>query len=559
MAKSATDTRRMPEPRAVRVPEVSAGNRQAVMQLLDPRPQDMIGVMAAQQKHSVGDWAHPGSSVINDDKWQEWYGSKGQNSEDGQLHAQMVVAIDNYLNQPLIRDDRGNEVTPLQHMIDYLQNDPNLSAMGNEELQAAILANARANIAGLPPVENKFGIAPDSNIVLEVVGSTIGSMRYSADPQGGGEFAPVKQSEYQEWKQKDPLNARFMVTEAGQRNLDRERAANLFRTFQSGEHAPDFANFAGQVLATLGAPFDADTNYLLQAGGRLRDATPAGRMRESMYWHGRGAPAGTNTWAGNRQFTDTFSGAKYPGFSSTTLPGVGRHFSQSDFVAGATAVPFKTFLQHMTELGGEDQDAITRALFYGNRVTPQMADDGDPEKYKELVQNVNNRMSQNEGWLSAQYPRLTNSVNQLVGSQVLQPDYLSPAADTAGNMPRWFMEDLPTVAMTGFNLGKTVATGVMQGGAKTLIPSLVKFGKHMSKEFAEELPGEMAIEQSVNPMSGSPFMPASSNSWMGAKKDRPWEPVGANDPDYEAKYQGVIEDRKKGMQQIRDRQYLFPR
>lgn len=507
---------------------------------------------------------YSGPGTITDDKWQSWYDSLATDSEDSKLHAQFVSEVDRTLNEPVIQLGLGRPFTPNEFIEYALSEDPDLKALGNEELRQVIQQNVRANIAGLPGAENQFGIGPQSKVVQDVVDQTIEAMRGSGAPVMGregseSEFAPVEESQYQRWqKESGPMEARYRVTDAGQRNLDATRAANLFRTFQSGGHAPEFAgNISATALGAAGAAAAGierawrldpenkpDTLDVMAMGGRSLDATPAGRLRESMYWHGQGKPPVLEQ---DQKYKDSWQGAKYPQFSSTTFSGVGTNLSSNENAASLVNLPFRTFFQQPIETTAAERDQINQASRSLVRTTPVVSDGADIRAAKDMQKTLMDRASENEGWLSAQYPRAANAVNSLAGQKVMEPEYLSRAADTVGNMPRWYVED-PTAAFLAGKGAISAAKGYMAGGARGAAKGFGQFLAGTGDDFLKELPQETGADAAINPSFSNPFEAQKTNSWMVTKTG---ESISADDPEYEKKYQDVFARRKENLDRMK--------
>lgn len=526
------------------------------------RPSNKIAAMAIPIPRPAGEWLPVGPATITDDKWQSWYDSLAAGGEDAKLHAQFVTEVDRTLEQPVIRLGLGRPFTPKEFMEFAIAEEPDLRAIGNEELRQVIYENARANIAGLPGTENKFGIGPQSKVVQDVVDQTIEAMRDSGTPvmgRGGeqSEFAPVEESQYERWqKESGPMEARYRVTDAGQRNLDATRAANLFRTFQSGGQAPEWANISATALGAAGAAAAGiergwrldpenkpDTLDVMAMGGRSLDATPAGRLRESMYWHGQGRPPVLEQ---DQKYKDSWQGAKYPQFSSTTFSGVGTNLTSNENAASLVNLPFRTFFQQPIETNATERDQINQASRSLVRVTPVVSDGADIRAAKDMQKTLLDRASENEGWLSAQYPRAANAVNSLAGQKVTEPEYLSRAADTVGNMPRWYVED-PTAVLLAGKGAISAAKGYMSGGARGAAKGFGSFLAGTKDDFMKELPQETGADAAINPSFSSPFEAQQTNSWMTT---RTGESIRADDPEYEQKYQDVFARRKENLNRM---------
>jgi hypothetical protein len=540
-------------------------------------PEDRIYQKSLPQGEMAGQWLPRGPGVITDDKWDDWYYKQSRIGDDHKLHQRFVGEMDQLLDSPVIQDAVGKSISPLNFMIEYLANDEVIGGDGNDDLKAAVLANARANLAGLPPVDNKFGMSPQSAVVRELVAATIDATQDSAAYGQGADFAPVREGEYANWQEQeknDPTAAaaRFRLTGQGQGNFDRLRAANLMRTFQSGENAPEFASVPSAMLGSVGAvaaglergfrldPLKReDTLDVMGMGGRAMDVTPAGRLRESMYWFDNSErPALPSQYA----HKDAYWGGKQPQNSATTPFGVGTNLTRNENYASSVNLPFRTFWQQPLETSPDQREAINavgNSLF---RTTPQIADDADPLAATRAMGMYENRASQNEGWLGAQWPRVAHAVNNAAGGeQVIRPEYLSQASDFVGNLPRWVLEDLFSTTQFGAGLGKAAIGGMARSAAehsiRPLLGAMKNFGKKKGAEFLSEIPNESGTEAAINPPQGNPFQAMQGNSFMGSVTDPssgqelPF-PGDAPQHAYEDRYEKVIADRQADLKQMEE-------
>lgn len=524
-----------------------------------------FGRQNIQTRVPRGEWWHRGPSDITDDKWDPWYQAISSNSEDAAMHRQFVSELDNTLKQPFIRPIFGDPMSPMDFMADRLAEDKFLAEdESGEEIQAAVLANARANMAGLPPVENKFGITPKSKVVQDLVGQTITAVSQSGHGGPDAEFDPVTESQYKDWQGDSYMDARYRLTEGGKRNMEATRAANLMKTFQSGDNAPGWATTSGAVLGAAGAaaaatarnftvrdPNQKDTLDVMWMGGRNMDATPAGRLREAMYWHGQYAPGGD-------YYKTSMDGAKLPQFSSTTLQGVGTNLSSNENASSWTSLWPRTFLQQPLETTEQERDLLNRAQYNLVRTQPIVADGAKKGDAETMQRNLVDRTSQNEGWLSAQLPRAIEGFNRSFGTQVT-PRYMTGLENTASNMPRWMFEDAYTPIATAGKLVMGPVKALATAGTRAAGRSLIKSLQEMATGYGKEIPSETAQDAAINPppsLGEWAFKAEESNPWMGSepKMDSNYRlsfgPVSATDPEYEMKYNRVFDQRRKKLDQM---------
>ena len=510
---------------------------------------------AASPPRGAMDWSIPSAN------WEQWYESLDGGGEDARLHQRFVQELDQILERPIQVGDQA--YTPTQIMQARLDGDEMIRHPDDEELKQAIMQNARSSLAGLPGVENRFGITPQSLVVRDTVDTVIQVMTDSA--AGGAEqpFTPVTESQHRQWMQEDGFNTgRFRVNDGTAESLQRLRDANLMRTFQSGQSAPAYANLPGMILGGAGAAaaglsrawntghyLEPDTLEVMAMGGRSPVPTPAGRLRESMYWWDQGRPTPTNS----SHYKDPVMGAKFPQYSATTMQGVGNTFTKNEnTLAAAINHPFRMFYQNITNPSDVPTlDAIGQNL---ERVQPIVSDTADPAEASQLQEMYRDRASRNEGWASAQKPRLTRMANEMLGTS-FEPAYMSPAAEFAVNFPRYVAEDAFTTAGLLSGGAKAAATGAVRSlstnSIRPLLAQLGKFGGRQAANIAGEMPREGAVENMINPPSSSPFSPSPFNSFM---IDKMGSPISAKDPQYEFKYGQVQDQMDRDMDTMRQLQ-----
>jgi hypothetical protein len=487
-------------------------------------------------------------------------------AENPPEHALFLEAAWQAMEMPVVKlGDRV--VTPSQ----YLR-----MAAARSDLPESAINTAMQSIAGMPfDEQDEAGIALRDALLGQLRDNLPGRNAENgwdtgATPEQVAEFAKA-----------GPLESRYRLTPEGEQGYQSERVYNLFTTFQNGEFAPVWSDLGSKGLALLGMPFDntpegGDTGYLAFS----RFNTPAGRMRESMYWWKEGEPDGT---VGN-----SLKGAKYPSLSFTTLEGATTKLDSTDHL-----IPY--YNQQLPEryLYNLDLDAGERErlqwlrddLF---RITPRYPANADPREMRQLIRDLRDFDQQARGFANAEYPEFVRNwtlpIEAWTGSghdwqgrpsesgkrTPVEATFLSPFGEMLANYPRDAV-DVQTVATLGLG-------GVK--GAPTLLGGLMDASKSGTKAVAKRagLSAAGAIRRTVDNTVGDLAQEVPTNTAMQAANqpgptrstadalsafftpmetsivtDRDGNPVQANDPNYRRYLDDAYTRRKSELRGLLDR------
>jgi hypothetical protein len=487
-------------------------------------------------------------------------------AENPPEHALFLEAAWQAMEMPVVKlGDRV--VTPSQ----YLR-----MAAARSDLPESAINTAMQSIAGMPfDEQDEAGIALRDALLGQLRDNLPGRNSENgwdtgATPEQVAEFAKA-----------GPLESRYRLTPEGEQGYQSERVYNLFTTFQNGEFAPVWSDLGSKGLALLGMPFDntpegGDTGYLAFS----RFNTPAGRMRESMYWWKEGEPDGT---VGN-----SLKGAKYPSLSFTTLEGATTKLDSTDHL-----IPY--YNQQLPEryLYNLDLDAGERERLQWMRddlfrITPRYPANADPREMRQLIRDLRDFDQQARGFANAEYPEFVRNwtlpIEAWTGSghdwqgrpsesgkrTPVEATFLSPFGEMLANYPRDAV-DVQTVATLGLG-------GVK--GAPTLLGGLMDASKSGTKAVAKRagLSAAGAIRRTVDNTIGDLAQEVPTNTAMQAANqpgptrstadalsafftpmetsivtDRDGNPVKANDPNYRRYLDDAYTRRKSELRGLLDR------
>jgi hypothetical protein len=410
--------------------------------------------------------------------------------------------------------------------------------------------NAVLDILGGQPGE----YTEDQKALAEaVVQAAVGS--FSAgymDDREGLPFTAVNQSEYDSWSNRHGLNARYMLTPEGADVQQKIADVNIMRALQSGELAPPYAqpstagirgglSFLRNTFAPFGDWTGQDEVDMKGGSGFAGQADPAGRIREAMYWDDRLRKEMQDAGDEMRRpkYKDSLAGANLPQYSSATLGALPGNMLGGEGIYAQINRPFQFFFQNPLELTPEERARQAEIAYRTDRVTPVIPDGADPKDWERARNLVWQHRMGNENWAAAQAPRIMNAMG-------LEGQYLSPAADSLVNLPRYWAEDAPTMAFASL-AGLPVLEGLVKEGPKSLVRTAPRYAGHLAADIKSEALPEMAMEGALNADSGTVsglFEPRKENYWMG-------EGVSANDPNYEKKYQQRYTDRANEREEMK--------
>ena len=388
------------------------------------------------------------------------------------------------------------------------------------------------------------------------------------------------------------LEARHQLTPAGQENFNVQRDYDLLRTFQDGTHAPAYTNGISKALAIGGTVFDKSGVTGKLAYDRTMGGDP-GRLREAMYWYDRGFPSGS--------FANSFSGAKYPGMSSTTMEGIGNKAQNyENKIPAFGSLPFERALFNWDRIGENNQ---TNVMPFGPlasaqdrllRTTPIYPDNADPEKMAKLTQDIRDHDRESRGFANAYYPLAVKQANSILKPLMASPEawggsvptqeqaaepqkgypvtFLPTGLEQLSNLPR-DMVDASAAASALFPLlGGLMKEGVAGAGAARRVggmlndlPGPVPPGHKAAKlgGLYDDLAGEVAqghaLDAAAQPsedlkpslLSGlyhSAFTPQKTS----IVTDPAGNPTPADSPDYEKNLDGTLKRRESRWRSIMD-------
>lgn len=479
------------------------------------------------------------SSSISDSQWADWYDERA-NKGDDPLHEEFKQAQLREMGQPVVNLGDGQKISPLE-ALDLILMDEKLGV--TPERRQYVQDSVLARLSGEPyDRKDKVAQAAYSQLMQAVQGSS---------PDGdNAEFAYHTDSEYKDlqdahgWAQ-----ARYQLPAAGKRNFDAQRVYDTMRVFQDDEHAPAYASDAAAPIAGVGAIFDGSGDTEMLADARHQGG-PSGRLREWQYWNNRSK---------NDQFrfADTLSGANYPDQSSTTLAGIGKKLGQSEGIYSGLALPVERAFQEPVRSinsmvsGDRHWDFMNSLNQRLNRTVPVIPDAADPKEMQQLRKDHLMDVSSGRDWLGAQWPRMAHNLNNAFGTQVMKPEYLSPAADTAANLPKDWIADpftlgsLAAGAVTG-GLGGLAAGGLASVGKAIMGASPKQMAKSLAGYVGREAPSEIATEAAIQ--KGGPGDITTPQAWEQQKSnslmlDEEGRQIAADDPQFLQKY-GQASQRK---------------
>lgn len=487
-------------------------------------------------------------------------------AENPPEHALFLEAAWQAMEMPVVKlGDRV--VTPSQ----YLR-----MAAARSGLPESAINTAMQSIAGMPfDEQDEAGIALRDALLGQLRDNLPGRNAENgwdtgATPEQVAEFAKA-----------GPLESRYRLTPEGEQGYQSERVYNLFTTFQNGEFAPVWSDLGSKGLALLGMPFDntpegGDTGYLAFS----RFNTPAGRMRESMYWWNEGEPDGT---VGN-----SLKGAKYPSLSSTTLEGVTTKLDSTDnFIPYYNQQLPERYLYNLDLDAGERERLqwLRDDLF---RITPRYPANADPREMRQLIRDLRDFDQQARGFANAEYPEFVRNftlpVEAWTGSghdwqgrpsesgkrTPVEATFLSPFGEMLANYPRDAV-DVQTVATLGLGGVKgapTLLGGLMDAsklGTKAVAKRAGLSAAGAIRRTVDNTVGDLAQEVPTNTAMQAANQPGPTRSTADALSafftpmetsivtDRDGNPVKANDPNYRRYLDDAYTRRKSELRGLLDR------
>ena len=481
-------------------------------------------------------------------------------------YALFLEAAYKALDMPVVKvGDRT--VTPDQ----YLQ----MEAAGSGLPESAI-NTAKQSLTGMPFDEkDEAGIALRDALLGQLRDNLPGRNAESGWDTGA---TPEQAAEFDK---SGALEGRFRLTPQGEQGYQSERVYNLLTTFQNGEHSPVWSDAGSKALALLGMPFDntakgGDTGYLAFS----RFNTPAGRMREGMYWWKEGEPDGT---AGN-----SLKGAKYPSLSSTTLEGVTTKLDSTD-----NYIPYynqqlpERYLYNLDIQSGEREQLqqMRDDLF---RVTPRYPANADPREMRKLIRDLRDFDQKARGFANAEYPEFvrkysipieawTSGGHDWMGryspsapSKPVEPTYLSPFGEMLANYPRDAV-DLQTILTLGagglkgspsllgglMDASKSGGKAVVRRGAAATAGAIRRGIDNTVDDLAQEVPTNAAMQAANQP--GPTRSTGDAISWFftpmetSIVTDDAGQPVKANDPNYRRHLDATYQRRQSELRGLLDR------
>jgi len=387
--------------------------------------------------------------------------------------------------------------------------------------------------------------------------------------------AATTDSEYAKtYEEHGPLEARHQLTPAGQENFNVQRDYDLLRTFQDGDHAPAYANGLSKALAIGGTVFDKSGATGKLAYDRTFGGDP-GRLREAMYWYDRGTPSGS--------FANSFSGAKYPDMSSTTLTGIGNKAQNyENKIPAFGSLPFERLLFNLDRVGENNK---TDVMPFGPlastqdrllRTTPIYPDNADPEKMAKLTQDIRDHDRESRGFANAYYPLAVKQANSILkplmaspeawGGNVpapekaaeaekgMKPTFLPSGVESLANLPRDYVD--ASMAVTA---GIPLLAGLFKGG----LSGAKAAGTAVAANMLSDLPSEM-VANHVLDAAGTPtderkpsllsglYRSAFTPQKTSIVTDEAGNPTPADSPDYEKNLDGTLKRRESRWRGIMD-------
>ena len=466
-------------------------------------------------------------------------------AENPPEHALFLEAAWQAMEMPVVKlGDRV--VTPEQYL--------RMAAAGSDLPESAI-NTAMQSIAGLPIDETD-----EAGIALR--DALLGQMRDnlpSRNAEDGWDTGATPE-QATEFAKAGPLESRYRLTPEGEQGYQSERVYNLFTTFQNGEFSPVWSDVGSKALALMGMPFDntpdgGDTGYLAFS----RFNTPAGRIRESMYWWKEGEPDGT---VGN-----SLKGAKYPSLSSTTLEGVTTKLDSTDnFIPYYNQQLPERYLYNLDLDGGERERLqwLRDDLF---RFSPRYPANAVPREMRQLIRDLRDFDQQARGFANAEYPELVRKYAIPAdvwagsghdwmgrpsgggGKMSVEPTYLSPFGEMAANYPRDAVDvhTIATLGLGGLKGAPTLLGGLMdasQAGTKAVAKraglsaagAIRRAADNSIGDLAQEIPTNAAIQAANQPGPTRSSVEAIASFFTPMETsivtDREGNPVKANDPNY---------------------------
>lgn len=479
-------------------------------------------------------------------------------------YRQLRGAFERAMNMPVVRLDDGKVMTPNQ----YLDRMVEVAGVSPSAKTTAI-----SSLIGMPYSEkDTVGLALRDELLNQL------KANLPAMDTPGSWDTSATQEQYQQFVESSPYGeARWRLTPEGEQAYQGERVYNLLSTFQNGEHAPIYSDPASKVLGVAGAAFFPATSYIHAAVGDYGGTTDTaklaaarfngvqGRVDEGLYWWNRGEPDGTAA--------DSYTGAKYPSLSSTTLAGVGRKMSSTDNVLPKVwnqipqklvRDPFRSFEELAALQNVEDQV---------NRVTPIRAPGATGEETRDLRRDIGGYLADQREFLPAMYPKAMHEY-VLPASDTLfgtsnQPDpyrfapsqrpprvtYLSPASEAVvqlgADMPDPSFAIGPAAKLFGGLLKGANAAGDAASGSSSFGRAMGEFAGQFGDELKEELPLEYLQHEDNKQPGESWFAPKKGLNVMGLN-DAGF-PVQADDPEYPRYYEKAVQDQEKVLRGILDR------
>jgi len=487
-------------------------------------------------------------------------------AENPPEHALFLEAAWQAMEMPVVKlADRV--VTPEQYL--------RMAAAGSELPESAI-NTAMQSIAGLPYDESdEDGIALRDALLGQMRDNLPGrnaedGWDTGATPEQAAEFAKA-----------GPLESRYRLAPEGEQGYQSERVYNLFTTFQNGEFSPVWSDVGSKALALMGMPFDntpegGDTGYLAFS----RFNTPAGRMRESMYWWKEGEPDGT---VGN-----SLKGAKYPSLSSTTLEGVTTKLDSTDNVIPYYNQQLPERYLYNLDLDGGERDRLQWLRDDLFRITPRYPANADPREMRQLIRDLRDFDQQARGFANAEYPELvrkyaipadvwagsghdwTGRPSGGGGKMSVEPTYLSPFGEMVANYPRDAVDvqTIATLGLGGLKGAPTLLGGLMdasKAGTKAVAKraglsaagAIRRVVDNSIGDLAQEIPTNAAIQAANQPgptrSSGEAVASFFTPMETSIVTDREGNPVKANDPNYSRYLDDAYLRRKSELRGLLDR------
>lgn len=437
------------------------------------------------------------------------------------------------LEKPVIRDEDGTLISPLQYATNLIGVGP--------EASPVVKTFLLTHLAG----QGEEGATLGGFDVRELAKATLLKLRRQG-MGGPEEMFPGQTLAQREARRTSPLQeGRYMTSPGLDANLAATRAFNLLSAFQTDPDVmPPTADVGSGLLPLVGAALSNPLGQESSPAWKQFDnrtiqsiANPArSRVLEAIdadNWAQKGEEAG--------QYRSSFIGGYLPQSSWTSTVGLQRQggLDNANLNTYLSETLFPQAFLGSPVVGDKNSPVIRQLIGDFMREVPIVPEGADPEEVEAVRQKLASYTSSQEDQFKRNYPvyqRNWNKAMDSIGATGMKVDkfsYPSPALNTVAMAPTYYFDPM-TIGMIAASGGAAIP-GIL--AKKSLIGALKKGALGMGKDFVAdqrlEIPFAAGMHVGQEPYRSNPQ--ELLGPYQKVFEDKDGKPVDPNDPDYEFK------------------------